>query len=55
MAKRKKTYKITSKQRFDFGKPKYNGFLVGYGPHGSTKYNRSKSKRDFKRGIDDYE
>lgn len=32
-------------------KPRYNGFACGYGAHGSTKYNRAKSKRDWKTQI----
>lgn len=33
--------------------PKMNGFQTGYGAHGSTKYNRTKSKRQWKRELYD--
>ena len=32
-------------------KPLYNGFACGYGAHGSKKYQRSKSKRAWKRQL----
>ena len=32
-------------------KPLYNGFACGYGAHGSKKYKRSKSKRDWKKQL----
>lgn len=32
-------------------KPLYNGFACGYGAHGSKKYQRSKSKRDWKKQL----
>lgn len=31
--------------------PRYNAFACGHGPHGSAKYDRTKSKRDWKRQI----
>lgn len=50
--RRKKKYVITKEQIFDAQKPQYNGFIVGYGVHGKTKYNRMKSKQEFKRDIE---
>lgn len=31
--------------------PRYNAYGGGYGPHGSAKYDRAKSKRDWRRQI----
>lgn len=33
--------------------PKMNGFQTGYGVHGDKKYNRTKSKRRWRKGIKD--
>lgn len=33
--------------------PKMNGFQTGHGVHGSTKYNRTKSKRQWKKELYD--
>lgn len=33
------------------GKPRYNGFACGHGVHGSTKYDRAKSKRSWQKQI----
>ena len=35
--------------------PKYNGYAVGHGVQGDTKYNRAKEKRKFLKdnGLDD--
>lgn len=52
MAK-KKVYKITAEQMFDFHKPKWNGFTCGHGAHGDKKYNRNKAKRNFKKYLED--
>lgn len=51
MAKKQKTYKITSQQIFDAQKPQFNGFAGGYGAHGDRKYNRNKAKADFRRDL----
>ncbi len=32
-------------------KPRYNGFACGYGAHGDTRYNRSKTKRAFEQQL----
>lgn len=34
-------------------KPKYNGFAIGTGTHGDTKYNRNKAKQESKRIIEE--
>jgi hypothetical protein len=39
--KNSKKYGFSSEQMFDFKKPKYNGWNVGHGVHGSTKYDRN--------------
>ncbi len=33
-------------------KPYINGYACGHGVHGDTKYNRCKSKREWKRRMD---
>ena len=35
--------------------PKYNGFACGHGAHGDSKYNRSKSKREWQREFETQE
>lgn len=52
MKKKNKAYKITSNELFDFKKPKYNGFAIGYGAHGKSKYDRNQQKREFRRDLD---
>lgn len=36
--------KITKEQLFNFHKPKYNGFVNGYGPHKNKKKYDRKNK-----------
>lgn len=51
MAKRKKSmvvWKQSSIEATLAKKPHYNGFACGHGAHGSKKYDRTKSKRDWK-------
>lgn len=31
--------------------PKFNGFAAGHGIHGDNKYNRTKSKRQWKKEL----
>lgn len=31
--------------------PRYDAFAGGYGPHGSKKYDRAKTKQDWRRQI----
>lgn len=50
--KNKKKFTITSEQLFDAAKTKWNGFGVGHGVHGDTKYNRKKEKREMTRRMD---
>ena len=33
--------------------PKFNPFACGHGPHGDTKYNRRKMKRDLRRDLEE--
>lgn len=54
MAKKQKRYVITSEQIFDAQKPQWNGWGCGYGPHSDRKYNRTKSKRAWKREVENY-
>lgn len=59
MAKNKKNKKIKSNVVWHQSayeatmskKPYYNGYVVGYGAHGDTKYNRKKENR--RRDIED--
>ena len=32
-------------------KPRFNGFVCGYGAHGCTKYNRARENRKWKQAI----
>lgn len=32
--------------------PKMNGFQTGHGAHGTVKYNRTKSKKQWKKGLE---
>ena len=34
-------------------KPRYNGYAVGHGAHGDTKYNRNKAKQATRREIEE--
>lgn len=49
---KKKKFTITSEQLFDAAKTKWNGFGIGHGVHGDTKYNRRKEKREMTRRMD---
>lgn len=40
----KRYLKITSEQLFDFQKPRYNGFGIGYGAHKNKKKYSRKNK-----------
>lgn len=57
MAKRKKLVKsqrivvMSADEATLAQNPRYNGYAVGYGAHGSKKYNRRKSNAEFKRTI----
>lgn len=53
MAKKIKNKKfVISKEKiWQSQKPRFNGFVIGHGPHGDTKYNRNKNKQDFKNEI----
>ena len=33
--------------------PKYNGYAIGHGPIGDTRYNRNKEKRSWERELKD--
>ena len=33
------------------GKPRYNGYACGHGPHGDTRYNRARAKQAWRRQI----
>ena len=62
MSKKKKPIHIgtiTSKQRFDWSKPKYNGHAIGTGIIGDTKYNRQQftkeSEEIIEEGYDNYD
>lgn len=33
------------------GKPRYNGYACGHGPHGDAKYNRARAKRAWRRQM----
>lgn len=33
--------------------PRYDGFSVGHGAHGDTRYNRREEKRDLRRHLDE--
>lgn len=50
--KEKKKYIISKEDIWKAKKPKYNGFAIGHGPHGDTKYNRQKNKQGL---IDEIE
>lgn len=45
--KNKKYYTISAEQVWNVQKPRYNGYAVGHGPHGSVGYNRNKEKRKW--------
>lgn len=33
------------------GKPRYNGYACGHGPHGDAKYNRARAKQAWRRQM----
>lgn len=59
MARRKKqkapkagpVWRMSAEEATLAGKPRYNGFVCGSGPHGDLKYNRTKAKRNWRRDI----
>lgn len=51
VAKTGAVWKQTAEEATLAKMPRYNAFACGHGPHGSTKYDRAKSKRDWKRQI----
>lgn len=44
---------FSSKELFDFHKPKFNGFSNGAGVHGDIKYNRRNYKKETRRLIEE--
>lgn len=42
---------ISAQEQFAWTKPKHNGFSIGTGIHGDTKYNRRKFKKETKEFI----
>lgn len=50
--KSKKKYIISKEDIWKAKKPKYNGFAIGHGPHGDTKYNRRNNKKELLEEID---
>ncbi len=40
---------ISAIEIFEMQKPQYNGYLCGYGAHGSKGYNRRKVKEQFRK------
>lgn len=51
VAKTGPVWKQTAEEVTRAQMPRYNAFACGHGPHGSAKYDRAKSKRDWKRQI----
>lgn len=51
VAKTGAVWKQTAEEATLAKMPRYNAFACGHGPHGSAKYDRAKSKRDWKRQI----
>ena len=43
---------ISSEQVWQAQKPRYNGFACGHGPQGDAKYNRAKSKRAWRKELE---
>lgn len=43
MKKKKKKYSFSSKQQFDWNKPKFNGYATGHGPHKNQKEKRANN------------
>lgn len=52
MVNEKKKYTISKEKIWNARKPKFNGYAIGYGPHGDTKYNRQKNKQDFYKQLE---
>lgn len=51
VAKTGAVWKQTAEEATLAKMPRYNAFACGHGPHGSVKYDRAKSKREWKRRI----
>ena len=57
-AKRRKTvpksgavWRLSAEEAALAKKPKYNGYACGHGAHGSTKFDRAKSNRAWKKQL----
>ena len=65
MAKKKNKKLLSDKDRVVFHQsaeeatlarmPKYNGYAVGHGAFGDTKYSRTKEKRKFNKWLNENE
>lgn len=57
MAKKKKNFKenhfvvMDSIEATEAQMPKYNGFMIGHGPHGNYGYNRRRAKEDLRKEM----
>ena len=56
MSKKKKIQEklvvLTKEEATKMSIPKYNPYQGGYGVHGKSKYDRNKSKRDFRKEVE---
>lgn len=55
MNKNEKKYIISKEKVWQAKKPKFNGFAVGHGVHGDTKYNRKKEKENLEKILNESE
>lgn len=39
-------YRLTAEEATLLGRPRYNGYAIGHGPHGKAKYDRRSYERE---------